>query len=172
MPRFDKIISACSFSSGSTRAATFELLIAMLTPPFFAFIIEFCISDCKTVYLNTESSSWIMPLILSATICASSSSFRALYPLTVIYTSPRLVVRVVPPPARAACGKFQSEPSKCGRVSSGRLKELMPSMPCCTFAAIDLIWLIRLRFTFLDAAGKQLHEVRHNASYPYISISL
>ena len=27
-------------------------------------------------------------------------------------------------------------------------------------------------FAFLDAAGKQLHEVRHNASYPYISISL
>ena len=79
MPRFDKIISACSFSSGSTRAATFELLIAMLTPPFFALTIAFCISDCKTVCLNTESSSWIMPLILSATVCASSSSFRALY---------------------------------------------------------------------------------------------
>ena len=27
-------------------------------------------------------------------------------------------------------------------------------------------------FAFLDAAGKQLHEVRHNASYPYISIPL
>ena len=35
------------------------------------------------------------------------------------------------------------------RVSSGRLKELMPSMPCCTFAAIDLIWLIRLPSPFL-----------------------
>ena len=36
-----------------------------------------------------------------------------------------------------------------GRVSSGSLKELMPSMPCCTFAAIDLIWLIRLPSPFL-----------------------
>ena len=44
--------------------------------------------------------------------------------MTVIYTPPRLVVRVVPPPARAACGKFQPEPSKCGRVSSGMAREI------------------------------------------------
>ena len=36
-----------------------------------------------------------------------------------------------------------------GRVSSGRLKELMPSIPCCTFAAIDLIWLISPPSPFL-----------------------
>ena len=78
--------------------------------PFFERVLYE--SDCKTVYLNTESSSWIMPLILSATVCASLSSFRALYPLTVIYTPPRLAVRVVPPPVRAACGKFQPEHKK------------------------------------------------------------
>ena len=56
-------------------------------------------------------------------------------------------------PGRTASGqsRLREVPSRTIEVwqSQFRLKELMPSIPCCTFAAIDLIWLISPPSPFL-----------------------